>query len=612
MLISCSTQKQERIIASKTKNAGGRHTLTRLFRVFFVSHWQWFAVGTLAAVLTSLSAIAYATIVGFIGDSLQYLIGKDLSENSLVWRFGVPDIGLIFWFCGAIVVAAMVRAVSWYTMTMTNNVGVQRGLVDVQDAQFASLTRGDFARLSSVASGEFVSRFINDVNSMRDAGLRVANNLTKGIVTVVGCFIAMLLVDWQLTLILLISYPLALGPIISLGESVRKRAKQAQQQTGEVTSALSEGFQSGRIVKAYGLEDYQIKRMRLGFLERANLTLKVLKDKAAVDPILEIAGGVAIAGVLAISAWRIADGGSTLGTFLSILALVGVAAPEIRALGTLNAVAQEGGAAADRVFDVLEARAEVQDEKGQKLRDPVRGEIKFENVEFAYPDGTKALNFLDFSVSPGETIAFVGPSGAGKSTIFNLLLRFFDTSSGDIKIDGHNVKDLEGAFLRQQMSLVAQDPGLFDDTVRANIALGRLGATEDKVIEAATLANAHDFIMNLPKGYDSQVGESGGNLSGGQRQRIAIARAILRGAPILLMDEATSALDAESEAKVQSAIQGFSSNRTTLIIAHRLSTVRNADRIIVLDEGRVAEFGTHDDLMKSNGVYKRLTSLQLQ
>lgn len=565
----------------------------------------------MAAVLTSLAAVSYGVLVKFVTDSLQVLLGKPLPEDSLVLKLGAPGLELILWLTGAIVVMAFVRAISMYVMTILNNTGVQRALVDVQDSQFASLTHGDFARLSAAASGDFVSRFINDINAIRDAGLRVANNLTKGVVTVIGAFVSMFIIDWQMTLILLLVYPLAFGPVISLGNRVRKRAKTAQQQVGEVTSLLSEGFQSGRVVKAYGLETYQIERMNKGFLTRARLYLKVLADKAAVDPILEVVGGIAIAGVLALSAWRIAENASTLGDFMGILALVGLAAPEIRALGTLNAVAQEGGAAADRVYEVTEAVVMVKDPDTVKRLEAVRGDIAFDDVRFSYPDGTEALKGLSFSVRAGETIAFVGPSGAGKSTIFNLLLRLYDPSSGVIRLDGQDIATVKGADLRAHVALVAQDAALFDDTIGANIALGRLGASPDEVKEAARLANAHDFIETLPGGFDAPCGEMGRNLSGGQRQRIALARAILRNAEILLLDEATSALDAESEARVQSALARFSEGRTTLIIAHRLSTVRDADRIIVLEDGKVAETGTHDALMASGGVYSRLASLQL-
>ncbi|MEL8056441.1 MAG: ATP-binding cassette domain-containing protein, partial [Pseudomonadota bacterium] len=289
----------------------------------------------------------------------------------------------------------------------------------------------------------------------------------------------------------------------------------------------------------------------------------------------------------------------------------GVAAPEVRALGSITAVAQEGAAAADRVYEIVDTEPLVCDTSDAVMLEHVSGSVEFEDVAFAYPDGTEALKGLSFDAKPGETIALVGPSGAGKSTVFNILLRLYDVTTGSARVDGQDVRGVTSVSLRGAMALVSQDTALFDDTVRANIALGRLTASQEEIEGAAKAANAHEFILSLPGGYDAPAGEMGRNLSGGQRQRVALARAILRDAPILLLDEATSALDAESEAKVQTALAEFSEGRTTLIIAHRLSTVRAADRIIVIEEGRAVEEGTHDALMEAGGAYKRLVELQL-
>jgi subfamily B ATP-binding cassette protein MsbA len=445
---------------------------------------------------------------------------------------------------------------------------------------------------------------------IREAALRVATNLAKSTLTILAAVVFMLMTDWLLTLVLLVVYPIAFAPVVQLGNRVRKNSKRAQEQAGELTSVLNEAFQGARTVKAFGLEGYQKKRAEHGFAERARLYMKVLRAKALVDPFLEMIGGLALAGLFAFAGWRALSGDLTVGGLVGIIVAIGVASPEVRALGTLNSVVNEGLAAAARIYAVLDEKRTVADKPGALALGRANGEVAFEDVRFGYAADDLVLRGLSFKAEPGQTIAIVGPSGAGKSTVFSLLMRLYEARDGRVKLDGHDVRDVTLASLRQNIALVSQDAFLFDATLRENIALGRVGASEDE-IRAAAKAAACDFIETIPGGWSAMTGEGGRNLSGGQRQRIALARALISDAPVLLLDEATSALDSESEARIQQALAGLAGQRTIIVVAHRLATVRRADRIFVMENGAVAEAGSHDALLAEGGVYARMVQHQL-
>jgi subfamily B ATP-binding cassette protein MsbA len=441
--------------------------------------------------------------------------------------------------------------------------------------------------------------------------VRGGQAIVRDVLTLVGAIATMIWLDWVLTLVVLAVFSLA-APVLSvIAKRARRQTDAAQAQLGKLSAVLSESFAAARFVKSYSLEDHEIERAGAAFEDRRKLARKLAYNRAGAVPLLEIIGGVALAGVLWIAAWRISSGAMTLGDLIGIMGAVGAATPSARSLGQANTLLSEGRAALARIFTLLDEPARITDKPGAKPLVVSSGRIAFEHVNFAYDDAP-ALHDISFTVNPGETVALVGPSGAGKSTIFNLLPRLYDVASGAVLIDGADLRDVTLASLRASIALVSQESALFNDTIRANIALGKPGATQSEIEAAAEAAAAHEFIAAMPRGYDANVGERGASLSGGERQRIALARAFLRDAPILLLDEATSALDASSEAKVQEALQHLSNGRTVLVIAHRLSTVRNANRILVFDQGSIVETGTHEQLIARGGVYTELNRLQFR
>ena len=581
-------------MSADTPRARSTGELTaRLWRDWLAHRWP---LVTLAVALSALTAAAVSSYAFVVRWSVQLL---EQGDQRVIWI--AP---------AAIIAMTVVRGVSLFAQTVQTNRLALRVMQDLQEKMFAKLVRADFARLLAEPVGTMVSRFTNDITLLREALIRAANNLLRDTLTVIGAVAAMFWFDWMLAILVLVVYPIAALPVIRIGQRMRKTSNEAQQQMGEVTSFLEESFSGARMVKTYQLESYEEGRSHGAFLNRFRLALKLAASKARVDPILEVVGGIAFAGVLGFAGWRISQGQASVADFIGFIAAIGIMAPAVRALGTLNAVAQEGYAVLDRVFTVLDTPDTVIEAPNAKPLRISGGTVEFDNVSFAYSDEAPALTSISMKALKGQTIAFVGPSGSGKTTILNLIPRLYDPTEGRVLIDGQDIRGVTLDSVRRSIALVSQDVTLFDDTVRANIAFGRLDASEAEVVAAAKAADAHDFITALPGGYDAPVGPRGGQLSGGQRQRIAIARAILNDAPILLLDEATSALDAEAEARVQDALTRLTQGRTSFVIAHRLATVRNADWIFVLDKGRIAEAGRHDDLVAKDGLYARLSKLQ--
>ena len=513
----------------------------------------------------------------------------------------------------AIVAAPLLRSVLLLLQTIVSNGLVTRITTDIQQRSFRHLIGADYERLMRERPGDFVSRLTNDVGYVQ-LGLQAAlNTAIRDVLTIVALIAYLLWRDPFLSLIVLGVYPIAAIPVAIISQKMRNVAKRTQAELGDMTSLLTEKLSSARLIKTFRLESYAAGKVDRSFEDVFKLRMKAVRSRAQLDPMLEVLGAVAVAGVVGLAYWRIAQGQSTVGEFMGFIAGLLLMAQPIRGLGNLSTRLSEGISALERVYGVLDEAPRIMDKPGAKALQVTQAAIHFEAVAFSYPRAPELMAVRDFTldVPGGKTVAFVGRSGAGKSTIINLVPRLFDVTGGRILIDGAEIRDVTLASLRNAISIVSQEVTLFDDTIRANIALGRLDASEDDIIAATKAAAAHEFIMAQPNGYDTMIGDSGSRLSGGQRQRIALARAILKNAPILLLDEATSARDTDSEQAVQEALARFTTGRTTLVIAHRLATVQRADLICVMDKGAIVELGTHGELLARGGAYARLAHAQL-
>lgn len=487
----------------------------------------------------------------------------------------------------------------------------QKIIGDIQRRLFDHFITADLAYFHARSSGELVSRFTNDVTLMRNAVTTALTGMGKDTLAIFFLIGLMFYQDWLLASLAFFVFPVAIIPIVKIGQKMRKVSLNTQQEMGAFTILLHQVFQGMRVVKSYAMETYEQKRAHHLIDNLSRLNIKGGRVRAASHPIMETLGGIAIVIVILYGGTQVIAGNRTTGAFISFITALLLAYEPMKRLANLNANLQEGLAAAFRVFEAIDLKPTIVSPPHAPPLIVKKGEIALKAVSFKYPNGKKALKNVSLNISAGHRIALVGPSGSGKSTLLNLIPRFYDVTSGSIMIDGMDIRDVTLSSLRSQIALVSQEVILFDDTVRANIAYGSGGgASEEDIVKAAKAAAAHNFIMHLPEGYDTLVGEQGIRLSGGQRQRLSIARAMLKNAPLLLLDEATSSLDTESERQVQTALNRLMEGRTTIVVAHRLSTVVDADMIYVIEEGEVSEKGTHLQLLENNKTYARLVELQ--
>ncbi|KQP27446.1 ABC transporter transmembrane domain-containing protein [Methylobacterium sp. Leaf100] len=514
---------------------------------------------------------------------------------------------------GPLIVIAItsIRGFALFGQTVLTNRVVTRVEADMQAALYAHLIDSDLAQLGRESPAAFTQRFTTDFAFIKEALTRISTVLLRDIAMLIALVAALIWMDPLLTLVAGVTVPFVAGPIGRVGKKLRRVSTTTQEQMGLTASLISESLQGARIAKTYALEGYLKGRAQGAFDEVRRLKMKAANARGRLDPLLEIGGGFAVAAVLVLVGQRVMSGERTVGDFTGYVAALLLAAQPARALGTLNAILQEAGAALQRYFALMDEAPLIREAADAKELLVGGGAIRFSDVRFRYRADAPALEGIDLAVPAGATVALVGRSGSGKSSLLNLVPRLYDVDAGAVSIDGQDIRHVTFASLRRAVAVVSQEVVLFDDTVAANIGFGRPGASRAEIEAAAEAAAAHGFVSRLPEGYEFRVGPAGGRLSGGERQRISLARAFLKDAPILLLDEATSALDSESERLVQAALLRLMRGRTTLVIAHRLSTVRDADLIVVMAAGRVAETGTHTDLMGRGGAYARLHRMQL-
>lgn len=546
------------------------------------------------------------TIMAAAGNLYIPWIIKDMIDEVLADKNGT----MLNWTAASIIAIFIVRGLFWYGQNYLMSYVGQSVIIDIRAAVFKKLQRLSVSFYDKNKTGTIMSYVTNDVNALQSAMVEnTIEMITEGFI-LIGSVVAMIYLDWRLTLFTVCTFPVVLWFMEFFGKKIRKTGGRIQECTADITSVLQESVASARVIKSFVREDYEVDRFDVENKANFRANMKNAQLMATLTPVVELVAAIGVTMIIWYGGNNVINGTITAGSLVAFLTYAVNISNPIKRLTRVIGNIQKALAAAQRVFMIIDMPEEIAESRDAKQLPEVSGKVEFQNVSFAYNDKGNVITDLSFSVKPGEVIAIVGPSGAGKSTIANLLPRFYDVNKGDIKIDGHSVREVTLDSLREQVGIVPQETMLFNGSVYNNILYGRLDATKEEIEAAAKAANAHDFIMQLTDGYETKLGDRGVNLSGGQRQRIAIARAILKNPRILILDEATSALDTESERVVQEALDRLMVGRTSFVIAHRLSTVKNADKILVLEKGNLVESGTHDELLALDGLYAHLYKIQ--
>jgi len=549
-------------------------------------------------------ALLCMLVVGASTSGLAFLV-----KPALDGIFLKKDAQMLTWIPLVVIFIYTAKGLCSYgQMVLMNYIGL-RVVADLRSRLYQQIQKQSLSFFTKHPTGVLMSRITNDAGTLQGAVSDAVTTMFKDSFTLIGLVFVIFYRDWKLAVIAMFVFPLIIYPIVKFGKKMRSVATRTQITMGTLTTLLHETISGTRIVKAFGMEDYENRRFSEENERFFRLNIKAVSINAASSPFMEFLGGIGIAAIILYGGLQVIKGGATPGTFFSFLTALIMLYEPVKRLTNMNNTIQQGIAGAQRVFSIIDMEPEISNSEQAVPLPRISQGIDIENVNFRYEE-TAVLKNINLSIRSGEVVAFVGMSGGGKTTLVNLIPRFYDVSGGRILIDGHDVRDVTIESLREQIAMVTQQTILFNDTVKNNIAYGDIQRSEEEIIQAAQAAYAHDFIVQLPLGYDTVIGEQGTKLSGGERQRISIARAILKDAPILILDEATSSLDTEAEIEVQEALDNLMTGRTTLMIAHRLSTIRNADRIIVLVNGKIVEEGTHEYLLERKGEYFKLYQMQ--